>query len=80
MHLLKRFFSRFLKPAATDLLDAAAYNTHCARDLGISVSRIRLPSGEEVTLVETICEAEPESRMDTEYVEAKTFISSESGP
>lgn len=80
MHLLKRFFSRLIKPAATDLLDAAEYNAHCARDLGVSVSRIRLPSGEEITLIETICEADPESQTDTKCVEAETFICGESGP
>lgn len=34
------------------LLSQAAVNTSIARDMGVRVSRIRLPSGEEIVLVE----------------------------
>jgi hypothetical protein len=81
MHLLKRFlFWMRTSVGQTDLLIKAEHDTHCARDLGISVSRIRLPSGAEVVLIEESREPEPEGRTDQPCVEANTFIHGKTGP
>ena len=66
MHLLKRILTWWHKPRDTvELFNKAECSTHCARDLGINVSRIRLPSGAEIVLVEDIREPQAEDRTDT---------------
>lgn len=81
MHLLKRVFLWLQQPAtANELFNTAEHNAHCARDIGISVNRIRLPSGEEVLLVEDIREPAPEGHTDLPSVEAQAFIDGKTGP
>ncbi|MCR6652770.1 MAG: hypothetical protein NVV73_15390 [Cellvibrionaceae bacterium] len=41
-----------------NLLSQAAVNNSIARDMGVRVSRVRLPSGEEIVLVEREPQAE----------------------
>lgn len=87
MHLLKRFFVWLLQPVTSnELLGSAEHNEHYARDVGISIRRIRLPSGAEIVLVDSICEAETirdpkaEGHADLPSVEATTFIHGKTGP
>lgn len=81
MHLLKRFFLWWHKPCEhAELLNKTEYDHHCASDLGVRVSRIRLPSGAEVVLIDDIREPEPESRDTAPRVEAETFIHDETSP
>ena len=81
MHLLKRFFIWLQTPVTcTDLLNTAEHNAHYARDLGISVSRIRLPSGEEIVLIDNLREPAPESCTAKPCVEVRAFIDGKTGP
>ncbi len=81
MHLLKRFFLWLQPPVTSDeLFNIAEHNAHCARDVGISISRIRLPSGTEIVLLEDMCDPEPEAHTDFPSVEAQAFIDGKTGP
>lgn len=53
MHLLNRLFSWLKQTPSDDLLHKSEFSSTCARDVGISVTRVRLPSGSEILLVET---------------------------
>jgi len=46
------------QPSSNDLLHKCEVSSACARDLGVSVTRIRLPSGGEILLVEKMAEPE----------------------
>lgn len=87
MHLFKRFFDWLLQPVTSNELPGSAeHNEHYASDVGISIRRIRLPSGAEIILVNSICESdnsrdkEAESRADLPRVEATTLIDGKTGP
>lgn len=58
MRLFKRLCEWLLNSTQGELIDTATNNPDCARDIGVRISRVRLPSGEEVVMVENLREPE----------------------
>ncbi len=63
MRLFKRLCEWLLRNSKhTDLVDKATHNPDCARDIGVRISRVRLPSGAEIVVVEHLREPEQEEQ------------------
>jgi hypothetical protein len=63
MRLLKRLCEwLLLNSKHSELIDTASNNPDCACDIGVRISRIRLPSGAEIVVVENLREPEQEDR------------------
>jgi hypothetical protein len=63
MRLLKRLCEWLLLTSKhSELIDTATNHPGCARDIGVRISRVRLPSGEEIVMVENLREPEQEDQ------------------
>lgn len=63
MRLLKRLCEWLLLASKhSELIDTATHHPGCARDIGVCISRVRLPSGEEIVMVENLREPEQEDQ------------------
>lgn len=63
MRLLKRLCERLLPASShSELIDTATNHPGCARDIGVCISRVHLPSGEEIVMVENLREPEQEDQ------------------
>lgn len=63
MRLLKRLCEwLLLNRKHSELIDKATNNPDCARDIGVRISRVRLPSGAEIIVVENLRDLEQEDR------------------
>lgn len=62
MRLFKRLCEWLLNNPHSELIDTATNNPDCARDIGVRISRVRLPSGAEIVVVEHLREPEQEDQ------------------